>query len=167
MTAASARGSTLHPSVVAAGLVATALVFGAGGSPAAAQASSANEVTVTAVDYGFQAPDTLPPGPTLFRLANEGTVRHEVVLVRLREGKSADEFAERLRDPAADDGELVRGVDGILLADPDEEAGSRLLRNLVPGATYALVCTLKDDPDAQPHYELGMKATFQVAEGGG
>src|SRR5678815_2352898 len=51
-------------------------------------------VTVTATDYSFAAPDTIPAGLTELRLLNRGTEMHHAMLVRLDAGKTmADLFA--------------------------------------------------------------------------
>jgi hypothetical protein len=39
-------------------------------------------VTVTASDYTFNAPDTIPAGITEIRLLNRGTEMHHVMLIR-------------------------------------------------------------------------------------
>ena len=53
---------------------------------------------------------------------------------------------------------------GLLIAIPGDTAGGRLLATLLPGRTYALICALRDTPDAQPHVMLGMLAAFTVTE---
>ena len=52
------------------------------------------EVEIIAHNYAFTAPATLPPGPTAFRLINQGTVNHEVQLFRFAAGISAAREAE-------------------------------------------------------------------------
>lgn len=167
MSTASARRGVVRPSFLVAGLAAVALVLALTAEPAVAQASSANEVTVTAVDYDFQVADTLPPGPTVFRLANEGTVQHEVVLARLKKGTTVEELLDAIADEETDANQLVRGISGILVADPGARGGSRLLVDLAPGTAYAVVCGLRDHPDAPPHFELGMEDGFMVEGSGG
>src|SRR5881296_15875 len=51
-----------------------------------------NVVTITATDYAFALPDTVPAGLTTFRLVNQGKELHHASLVRLGEGKSAADF---------------------------------------------------------------------------
>jgi len=51
-----------------------------------------NVVTITATDYAFGMPDTIPAGLTTFRLVNQGKELHHASLVRLGEGKSAADF---------------------------------------------------------------------------
>jgi hypothetical protein len=60
--------------------------------------------------------------------------------------------------------ELVQQFGGILIAGPGETAWARLSVDLVPGATYALVCNLVDAEGDPPHVALGMLRTFAVTE---
>src|SRR3989441_13368192 len=49
-------------------------------------------ITITATDYTFGMPDTIPAGLTTFRLVNQGKELHHASLVRLGEGKTAADF---------------------------------------------------------------------------
>jgi hypothetical protein len=49
-------------------------------------------VTVTATDYAFDAPQTIPAGWTTFRFVNQGTQLHAAQLVRLEDGHTLAEF---------------------------------------------------------------------------
>src|SRR2546429_1054852 len=51
-----------------------------------------NVVTITATDFAFSMPDTIPAGLTTFRLVNQGEELHHASLVRLGAGKSAADF---------------------------------------------------------------------------
>ena len=128
--------------------------------------SSPDDVTVGGLDYAFQAPDTLPPGPTVFHFENRGEVRHEMVLVRLKEGVTMQQLMEGVQS-GSEPGEFIEGGPGILLAQPGQTTAAGLLVDLVPGRTYALVCNLRDTPDAQPHAALGMRDSFVVREATG
>lgn len=121
-----------------------------------------NEVTVLGIDYAFDAPDTLPPGPTAVAFENRGQVPHEMILVRLKEGVTLEEVTQAVQG-GSDPSEFTEGGPGILIAGPGETAASRLLVDLIPGRTYALVCNFQDEPDAPPHTALGMRTSFQVA----
>src|SRR6266516_5286675 len=54
----------------------------------ASQAAAPNVVTITATDYAFSAPDTIPAGLTTLRLVNQGKELHHASLVRLSEGNT-------------------------------------------------------------------------------
>ena len=51
-----------------------------------------NVVTITATDYAFALPDTIPAGLTTFRLVNQGKELHHASLVRLAAGTGAADF---------------------------------------------------------------------------
>src|SRR5437879_12009987 len=55
-----------------------------------------NVVTLTATDFAFALPDTIPPGLTTFRLVNRGKELHHGSLVRLRDGKTVADFQAAL-----------------------------------------------------------------------
>src|SRR5437660_10888204 len=55
-----------------------------------------NLVTITATDYAFGMPDTIPAGLTTFRLVNQGKELHHASLVRLGDGKSVVDFQTAL-----------------------------------------------------------------------
>jgi len=60
-----------------------------------------NLVALTATEYVFEAPDTVPAGWTTFRLANHGREVHYGHMVRLDPGKTVPElvaaYAEAIR----------------------------------------------------------------------
>jgi len=58
----------------------------------APRAAGPNLVTITATEYAFGVPDTIPAGLTTFRLVNQGKELHHANLVRLSEGKSVPDF---------------------------------------------------------------------------
>lgn len=122
-----------------------------------------NEVTVVGVDYAFAAPDSLSSGPTAIAFENRGEVRHEMILVRLKEGVTLAEVLEAAQG-GGDPEDYTEGGPGILIAGPGQTAASRLLVDLLPGRTYALVCNFRDEPDAPPHTALGMTASFRVVD---
>lgn len=129
-----------------------------GAVPGTSGEAAPNEVTVMGLDYAFEAPDTLPPGPTLFGLDNQGVVRHEVCFGRLVEGLSMEEALEREAQ-----GETVIDQEaGCLFADEESMAPSQILLDLEPGRRYGMICNIRDTPNAPPHTELGMYDSFVV-----
>ena len=118
-------------------------------------------VTITGTDYAFVVPGTLEAGPTLLTLENPGTVDHEMALARLRPGVTLAAALEAM-EAGADDDEFLEQPVGVLFAAPGEVSGGQLLVDLVSGATYALICFLRDSPDDPPHLALGMVATLSV-----
>jgi hypothetical protein len=127
-------------------------------APASAQTPSI--VLIRALDYAFQAPDTVAGGVTTVSLQNDGAMRHELVLVRLKPGHTLAEMAA-----AKTPGErqaLQDGFVGVILAEPGQRAMGSLVTELIKGRTYMLFCTLRDSPDQQPHFAQGMVSVLQV-----
>ncbi len=122
------------------------------------------EIIVTGVDYAFQLPDTLKPGPAVVRFHNAGTVPHEMAVALLK----PDVTLGRLTDLMQAGGEIDSLIDatvGILIAQPGATTIGALAVDLLPGRTYAIGCSFRDGPDKPPHIALGMIASRDIALG--
>ncbi|MGH6693153.1 MAG: hypothetical protein ACREF4_21000, partial [Gammaproteobacteria bacterium] len=108
------------------------------------------EVTVTATDFAFGAPDTIESGLTTFRLRNHGDELHMAQLIRLEDGRTLDEFlvayAEAFRTAGPRPPWATR-LGGPGAADPRGQ--SNATHQLEPG-NYAWIC-LMNVPDGIPH----------------
>ncbi len=114
-------------------------------------------VTVTASDYTFNAPDTIPAGITEFRLLNRGTELHHVMLIRLDGGKTLGDLFGAMKS----DGPLpawAREVGGPNTPGPGGEANAIL--RLVAGR-YAMICVIPSS-DGKPHVMKGMAKEIVV-----
>lgn len=147
--------------LLVAGLVIAVWVTGCATERAPEDAAT-NEVTIIGLDYAFGGPRTLPPGLTAIAFENQGEVDHEMILVRLKEGVTTEQLMEAAKS-GGDPEDLTEGGPGILIASPGQTTETRLLVDLEPEQTYALVCTFQDEPDAPPHMALGMLATLNVS----
>ena len=58
----------------------------------AAARTTANVVTITASDFAFQAPASIPAGLTTINLVNRGPELHHVQLVKIAEGHTVQEL---------------------------------------------------------------------------
>lgn len=158
------RGTLVAAGAIALGAIGLPGCSDRAGEGAAAETDSPNEVTVIGLDYAFGGPRALPPGPTSIAFENRGEVEHEMILVLLKEGVTLDQVMEGVA-AGADPAEFTEGGAGILIVGPGGTAASRLLVDLLPGRTYALVCNFQDEPEAPPHTALGMIAALEVGEG--
>ena len=131
-----------------------AVVLGSG-CPSTPAETPPPEIVVTGIDYAFQLPDTLPPGPVVLRFRNAGQVAHEFGMALLKPGVTLDRVLDAVRGGGSPDS-LLDGTVGILIARPGTVAGGALLVDLTPGRTYALFCNFQDGPDKPPHSSLGM-----------
>jgi hypothetical protein len=126
----------------------------------AAAPAGPNVVEVGATDYAFQAPDTLPAGPTLFRLTDNGAEPHHIQLIRLEEGKTLQDMMalppEAPKPWAVDIGgpNSPRPGGGV----------SETAVTLTPG-NYAMICGIPSPaPDGRPHVMKGMMKAITVVE---
>jgi hypothetical protein len=119
-------------------------------------------VDITAVNYAYRAPLSVPPGPTRFRLVNAGTVPHEVQLFRFRLGISPDSARSLLALEHFPDS-LADSAGAVLIAAPGTTAPEEIYADLELGQVYALVCQFRDSAAAPRHNRLGMFAALRVA----
>lgn len=118
-------------------------------------------IEVVATDYAFGAlPTAIAAGPTVFSFANRGTVQHEMAIVRLREGVTVDDLVKLMKEGGRRRDVVERSV-GILIAGPGKSPDGKLLVDLIRGASYVVVCNLKDTPDSPGHTMLGMYKAFR------
>ena len=130
-----------------------------GFSPPTLIAQSPRSVSVVGLDYAFQAPDTLPAGPVTFTLLNRGTVRHELLFFLLNEGHT---LGELLRAATPEERRPLGSLVGLILAEPGQPAGARLVVDLVQGRSYVFLCVLRDASDKPPHATMGMAKALVV-----
>jgi hypothetical protein len=150
--------------------------------PATAEPSTAHVVEITARDYAFDGPDEIPSGWTTFRLKNDGKEHHFLLLQRLPEGKTIDDYMEEIGQPfdsvwhelesglgKAEAGALlgrllpewwasVRQMGGPGFVAPGVVAETSV--KLEPG-TYVMECYVKT-PDGKFHGMLGMTRGLTV-----
>jgi hypothetical protein len=149
------------------GIIAIVLVAGAatwllakkGTTPASAPA---HEITITARDFAFDAPDSVPAGLVTIHLKNAGPDLHQAWLVRLDDGKTLQDldasFLASWPPPT-----WAVNVGGPNAAPPGGESTASLV--LTPGA-YGLVCIIPA-PDGTPHLMKGMSRMLHVTGSAG
>ncbi len=128
-------------------------------------------VTVTATDYAFQAPDTIPAGFTTFRLVNRSDQIHMAHLIRLDSERTIQDLIEGYSEAVRTAGsglesftEYVESIQwaarfGGPAADPHATSVS-VTQHLEPGS-YAWIC-LRDLPDGVLHLTKGMARPLEV-----
>ena len=114
-------------------------------------------VTVTASDYTFNAPDTIPAGMTEIRLLNRGTEMHHVMLIRFDAGKNLADLAAAMK-PESSFPAWAREVGGPNTPGPGGESNAIL--RLVAGR-YAMICVIPSS-DGKPHVMKGMAKEIVV-----
>jgi len=134
------------------GMMRTITVTGTAGS--AVLPASDNELTLKNYDFGFAKP--LHKGKQVIRVRNEADQVHEIVVVRLMEGKKAEDFvAWGLKRQGPPPAELVGGMSGISKGQESEMSLD------LTGGNYAMVCFLPA-ADGKMHFEHGMMKEVKV-----
>jgi hypothetical protein len=123
-------------------------------------AAPAHTLVVTAYEYAFQAPDSLPAGAVTVRLVNRGRKPHQVVIARLDDTSSLDRVMRSLTADKARTGG-VRWVGGVETAIPGES--SEAILPLTSGR-YVLLCSYDGD-NGLAHVSLGMIRPLVVTPG--
>jgi hypothetical protein len=115
-------------------------------------------ITVTAKEFEFDAPASVPAGVVTFKLVNAGKQLHHASLVKLEEGKTGKDLLAALSKPGPPPAWAV-AMGGPNAPDPGQSANATVA--LRPGK-YAWVCFIPDT-DKAPHFVKGMVKEFDVA----
>ena len=108
-------------------------------------------------DFSFEMPDRLAAGRASYEVANAGPQPHELVVVKLGQGKTVADVMTWYRAPSGPPPfEAVGGINGLSAG----ETGYMTL-DLQPGA-YAAICMVPDPASGQAHLHLGMVRAFAV-----
>jgi uncharacterized cupredoxin-like copper-binding protein len=108
-------------------------------------------VTITASDFAFAAPDTIPGGVVRIRLVNRGPSLHHVQFIQLGAGRTLDSLVAALQHPGPPPA-WMKPVPGP--NPPAPNASTELVVDLAAG-NYAIVCFVPDDHGV-PHFAHGM-----------
>lgn len=128
----------------------------------AGSAVAQNVVSVTATEYKFQAPDSIPAGVTTFDLVAKGSELHHMQIVRFEDGKTFADFQAALHHgPPPSWVSWVGGPNGPI---PDGLHKATVTLALSPG-NYALICFIPSPSDMKPHMAKGMMHPFKVTAG--
>ena len=127
-------------------------------SGAAAAPEPTAEVTVTMKDYLIDFPETLPAGPRIIKVVNNGPDFHELNLLRLEDGKTAKDVSQYLAAPNGPPPFVpIGGMNGL-----DAGASGYVELDLEPG-TYVAICYIPTaKSEGHPHFTRGMIKEFTV-----
>ncbi len=120
--------------------------------------SSPNVVTITATDYAFGAPDTIPAGLTTLRLLNHGREPHQAVIF----GAPGKTF-EELEAAAVPKGPIPEWWRAFLAMQPTVPGGAGVVMGAdssivtfdLPAGKYLVGCFVAS-PDGKWHVQKGM-----------
>ncbi|HEU4557273.1 MAG TPA: hypothetical protein VFS20_05465 [Longimicrobium sp.] len=125
--------------------------------PAAATTPS-GDITMRLDDYSFTLSKPITAGEHIIRVENAAAQSHEVELVRLAPGKTANDLMAWMRNmegppPAS----AIGGIAGMARGEVQSFS-----HNFTPG-TYVLICFVPDARDGKPHFMHGMMQTITVS----
>lgn len=137
----------------AAALVLAGAAFTVLSDAPAAEGSLANptQITVTAREYSFEAPSSVPAGYVSLRLVNRGREGHHAQLIKLAPGKTFADVQLAL-EAGGPPPSWVTLVGGPGAADPGGEADAT---TYMPAGQYVLLCFVPA-ADGKPHVAHGM-----------
>lgn len=124
--------------------------------------ATANVVTITATDFAFSAPDTVPAGLVTLRLLSPSQEPHQAVVMRLDSGKTMADLQAMMMNPEAPIPAWVAFPIGVSVIAPGDSGNATAV--LAPGH-YVMVCFIPS-PDGQPHVAKGMVRPFEVVASG-
>jgi len=128
--------------------------------PARPRPMPPHEVTITAGDFSFRAPDSIPAGLTRIRLYSEGRERHHAQLAKLERGRTMAELLDSLtRSRGLPSWVTFVGGPNV----PPPSGPSEILVSLEAGS-YALLCFVTT-ADGVPHLAKGMMRELTVLAG--
>jgi hypothetical protein len=108
-----------------------------------------NVVEITAGDFFFTAPDSVPAGLTTFQLKQIGAFTHDLSILQLPPGKSVAEFAALVE--AGEPRPWAKNLGGPGFIDPPLSTNVTLV--LEPGM-YALACFVTTPKDPPEHLRM-------------
>jgi hypothetical protein len=107
-------------------------------------------VTITAIDFALEAPDTVPAGLTTIRMINTGREPHQAVVAGAANRSFAELQTALLREGAFPDWVSFPGGAGVV----NSGDSSIVTINLLPG-NYLILCYIPS-LDGKPHIMKGM-----------
>lgn len=156
-TALRGAGAAGVASTLAGGIAPRA--FAQEASPVADVLSVYPEITITAAEYSFELPSTIPGGLTRLTLVNQGAEDHHAIFLKLNDDVTPDAFAPFLESP--DLGPVFGSgisVGGPGTVGPGEK--TTVIVDLAEGQ-YVVFCAIPG-PDGMPHYMMGMHTLLEV-----
>jgi hypothetical protein len=107
-------------------------------------------------DLSIELPNQLKAGPALLKVTNQGPQPHELTLLKLAPGKSAQDALAFLEKPAGAPPFADAGGMGALASG----MSGWIKLNLTTG-NYVALCFVPD-PTGKPHFAMGMISSFSV-----
>lgn len=113
-----------------------------------------NVVSISASEYAFQSPDTIPAGWTTLRFANHGQEIHYGHLVRLDSGKTVQELVDAYAEAIRTSGPRPKWVTRFGGPGGAAPGDSSSVTQYVEPGSYVWICPIEDS-SGNPHFGKG------------
>lgn len=123
-----------------------------------------NVVSITATEYAFQAPDTVPAGWTTYRLTNQGAEVHYGHIVRLDSGRTVQELVNAYAEAIRTSGPRPKWVTRFGGPGGAAPGGSSSVTQFLEPGSYVWICPVEDSA-GNPHFSKGEFKPFVVHAG--
>ena len=160
----SAHSTTPAPLIAIVALVAACTAGNE--APRTDAAAAPIVVTLTATDYAFEAPETIPAGFTTFRMVNNSDQFHMAQLIKLEGGKTLGDFLQAYSEAFRTVGPRpawAKRLGGPGAAEPQGESNAT---QYLEAGSYVWICLVNPPPDRIPHVMKGMAHSFVVRANG-
>ena len=124
-------------------------------------APAGEDALVTLTDYRVDVRGALPPGTRTVRVRNAATQGHDLQILEILPGHSAEDALRWFERPA-NEAPTARAVGGVVAMHPGQEA--LVTATLRPG-TYLFICWVPD-ADGRAHFHRGMRRIVTVPQTG-
>lgn len=115
------------------------------------------DAAVTLLDFTFVLPSEIEAGPQTWEISNEGPQPHEIMLIKLGEGKTMEDIQTFIQDPQGTPPfSQIGGFQGI------NPGGTGWLNIDFTAGNYVAICHIPDPASGKAHQELGMVTPFTV-----
>ena len=115
------------------------------------------DITVKIRDTRVEVSGSTRPGQRIIQVENAGARAHELLVGRLKSGKSIADVQSWNRDKGAESPLIYAG--GVT---PVASAVTVQTRLVLQSGTYVVLCAMRGDHARAPDHELGVAATFRV-----
>jgi hypothetical protein len=124
-----------------------------------AEAPKSIEVVANEFSFALNSDGRYQPGVLPVRLVNQGKEAHQVVVARLHQGTSVEQYVELAHTDEAAAAALVDYAGGVNAVGPGQTASA--FAELAPGGHYVLLCFVPS-ADGVQHLHKGMVHEFTV-----
>lgn len=120
--------------------------------------AAATVVAITATDFAFTAPDSMPAGLVTLRLLNTGKEPHQAVVMRLDSGHTMADLQTAVADPNMKVPGWLGFPIGVSVIIPGDSGNATAV---LPPGHYVMGCFITG-ADGTPHIMKGMVHPFEV-----